>query len=179
MSTINDSDLLLVERNGTLHQITYDQMSTLNDDDILLVERGGVKYKLAAADLDLKSGTLGSPVEVLTPLDGAGVGGPRSFTPQTDDITDIKTVLDYGWASNSSWVGSSSNIIGFEYGNGTYVALDRYNGPLYSTDGGLTWTSASWVSTSPTRASISDCSFFSILLYITVMSSTHYLVSFS
>ena len=48
MSTINDSDLLLVERNGNLHQITYDQMSTLNDDDILLVERGGVQYKVEA-----------------------------------------------------------------------------------------------------------------------------------
>ena len=145
MSTINDSDLLLVERNGNLHQITYDQMSTLNDDDILLVERGGVKYKLAAADLDLKSGTLGSPVEVLTPLNGAGVGGPRSFTPQTDDISDIKTILNYGYASEN--LGLAYNAVAdMAYGNGTYVVLPQWNESVkYSTDEGLNWNSAAWV----------------------------------
>ena len=44
MSTVNETDLLLVERNGVQYQITYDEMSTLNDDDLLLVERNGVKY---------------------------------------------------------------------------------------------------------------------------------------
>ena len=48
MSTVNDTDLLLVERNGTQYQITIDEMSTLNDDDLLLVERGGVQYKIEA-----------------------------------------------------------------------------------------------------------------------------------
>ena len=73
MSTINDSDLLLVERNGNLHQITYDQMSTLNDDDILLVERGGVQYKVEAQYVSTgANGLIIPPVEVLTPLDRAG-----------------------------------------------------------------------------------------------------------
>lgn len=58
MSTVNNSDLLLVERNGNLHQITYDQMSTLNDDDILLIERGGVQYKVEAQYVSAASGAI-------------------------------------------------------------------------------------------------------------------------
>ena len=82
MSTINDSDLLLVERNGNLHQITYDQMSTLNDDDILLVERGGVQYKVEAQYVSTgPNGVILPSVEVLTPLNGAGLNDGQSYTP--------------------------------------------------------------------------------------------------
>ena len=55
MSTLNDTDLFLVERDGQNHQITSEQMSTLNDTDLLLVEREGVQYKMEAADLNLES----------------------------------------------------------------------------------------------------------------------------
>ena len=82
MSTINDSDLLLVERNGNLHQITYDQMSTLNDDDILLVERGGVQYKVEAQYVSIgPNGVILPSVEVLTPVNGAGLNDGDSYTP--------------------------------------------------------------------------------------------------
>ena len=84
MSTINDSDLLLVERNGNLHQITYDQMSTLNDDDILLVERGGVQYKVEAQYVSTgPNGIILPSVEVLTPLNGAGLNDGQSYTPMS------------------------------------------------------------------------------------------------
>ena len=84
MSTINDSDLLLVERNGNLHQITYDQMSTLNDDDILLVERGGVQYKVEAQYVSTgPNGVILPSVEVLTPLNGAGLNDGQSYTPMS------------------------------------------------------------------------------------------------
>ena len=79
MSTVNDTDLLLVERGGIQYQITYDELADINDTDLLLVERDGVQYKLAAADLDLSTGSFGTPVEVLTPVDGAGVGGNISL----------------------------------------------------------------------------------------------------
>ena len=82
MSTINDSDLLLVERNGNLHQITYDQMSTLNDDDILLVERGGVQYKVEAQYVSTgPNGVILPSVEVLTPVNGAGLNEGDPYTP--------------------------------------------------------------------------------------------------
>ena len=73
MSTVNETDLLLVERNGVQYQITYDEMSTLNDDDLLLVERNGVQYKVEAQHIGTAAnGVILPEVEVLTPLDRAG-----------------------------------------------------------------------------------------------------------
>ena len=92
MSTINDSDLLLVERNGNLHQITYDQMSTLNDDDILLVERGGVQYKVEAQYVSTgPNGVILPSVEVLTPLNGAGLNDGQSYTPMSSAYVSTDT----------------------------------------------------------------------------------------
>jgi len=48
MSTLNDADLLLVERNGIQYHVTSADMSNLNDTDLLLVERDGVQYKIEA-----------------------------------------------------------------------------------------------------------------------------------
>ena len=90
MSTLNETDILFVERNGQLYQITSDQMYTLNDTDLLLVERSGTLYKLEAQDLDLgPSGSIDSPVEVLTPLNGAGVGPGTPYNPISSEITAI------------------------------------------------------------------------------------------
>lgn len=88
MSTFNDTDILLVERNGNLHQFTYDQMSTLNDNDILLVERDGVQYKVEAQYVsgDTVNGIINGPVEVLTPVNGAG----SIYFPITDPIVDVE-----------------------------------------------------------------------------------------
>ena len=88
MSTFNDTDILLAERNGNLHQFTYDQMSTLNDNDILLVERDGVKYKVEAQYVsgDTVNGIINGPVEVLTPVNGAG----SIYFPVTDPIVDVE-----------------------------------------------------------------------------------------
>lgn len=92
MSTINDSDLLLVERNGNLHQITYDQMSTLNDDDILLVERGGVQYKVEAQYVSTgPNGVILPSVEVLTPVNGAGLNDGDPYTPMSSAYVSTDT----------------------------------------------------------------------------------------
>lgn len=48
MSTLSETDLLLVQRDDQLFYITPSQMSTLNDTDLLLVERSGVQYKMEA-----------------------------------------------------------------------------------------------------------------------------------
>ena len=89
MSTLTDTDLFLVQSNGQLHKITSDQMSNLNDTDLLLVEREGVQYKLEAKDLELLSGELETPVEVLTPLNGAGVGELMPYTPISKPIVTV------------------------------------------------------------------------------------------
>ena len=62
-------------------------MSTVNDTDLLLVERGGVQYKIEAIDLNLSFGSIGAPVEVLTPVDGAGVGGALGPSPSEVEFT--------------------------------------------------------------------------------------------
>lgn len=85
------------------------------------------------------SGGIGTPVDVLTPLDGAGVGGASTFVPRTDDITDVSTTLEFGYCDTST---SSSQFMGMAYGNGTYVLLTNYYGVKYSTDEGNTWSGA-------------------------------------
>lgn len=121
-------------------------MSTINDDDLLLVERGGVQYKLAAADLDLASGFIGSPVEVLTPLDGAGVGGAFNYTGKTDDIESSTAILYEGFVNRSEF--AAGNYEGpkglVEGNNGRIVGIAEGNsGIFYTDDDGKTFTQPS------------------------------------
>jgi hypothetical protein len=53
MSTLNDTDLFIIERSGTNYQVRSEEMSELLDTDLFVVERDGVNYKLAAEDLDI------------------------------------------------------------------------------------------------------------------------------
>ena len=148
MSSPNSGDLLLVNRDGVNYQIDYNDMSTLQDTDLLLVNRGGTNYQLAAVDLDLKSGTIASPVEVLTPADGAGVGGAITFQPVSDPIVSGPTrELKYGTQSIHTQVDGYSNV---QYssvssnGAGTIIMTPDYSsngapyGIAYQTDWG--WT---------------------------------------
>ena len=43
MSTLQDSDLFIVDRNGTNYQLRNSQMSTLQDTDLFVVERSGLR----------------------------------------------------------------------------------------------------------------------------------------
>ena len=99
MSTVNDTDLLLVERNGTQYQITLDEMSTLNDDDLLLVERGGVQYKIEAQYVSTgPDGVILPPVEVLTPVNGAGLNEGDPYTPISSAYVSTDTTpIHYRW----------------------------------------------------------------------------------
>jgi len=91
MSTLNNTDLFLVERDGQNYQITSEQMSTLNPTDLLLVEREGVQYKVEAVDVvvDPITGELETPVEVLTPLNGAGIGAGVPYNPISSPIVTV------------------------------------------------------------------------------------------
>ena len=89
MSTINDSDLLAVERSGTLYQVRSDELSTLNTTDLLAVERSGTLYKIEAGDLNLNTGSTSTPVAVVTPVNGAGLNEGSTVTPVTSEITSV------------------------------------------------------------------------------------------
>ena len=91
MSTLNDTDLFVIERSGTQYQVRSDEMSTLNDTDLFVVEREGVQYKVEAVDVvaDPITGAFEAPVEVLTPLNGAGIGAGVPYTPISSPITTV------------------------------------------------------------------------------------------
>lgn len=89
MSTVNGSDLLAVERSGTLYKIRQDELSTLNNTDLLAVERGGTLYKIAASDLELVTGTITQPVTVVTPVNGSGTNHGQNYNPLSSAITAV------------------------------------------------------------------------------------------
>ncbi len=87
MSDLSNTDLFVVERNGTNYKLSYDQMSTLQDSDLFVVERGGTNYKVKAEDVTGPSGYFDTPVAVLTPLNGAGLNAGQSYEPLSSLIT--------------------------------------------------------------------------------------------
>ena len=96
MSTPTSGDLLLVNRGGVNYQIDYDDMSTLQDTDLLLVNRAGVNYQIAASDLDLgPDGLIVPSVDVLTPVNGAGLDEGTAYTPLSSAYVSTDTTPIY------------------------------------------------------------------------------------
>ena len=90
MSTVNDNDLFIVERSGTLYKLRHEDMSTLNDTDLFVVERSGTLYKVAAEDVDLgPTGSTSTPVTVLTPVNGSGLNDGQDIQPLSSAITNV------------------------------------------------------------------------------------------
>ena len=58
MNTINNTDLLLVERNNVQYRVdASDAMSTLQDTDLLIIGRGTSQYKVTGGDFKYQYGT--------------------------------------------------------------------------------------------------------------------------
>ena len=81
---------------------------------------------------------------VLTPPDGAGIGGDVTYTPETSEITGV--VETAGWTTTTT---PEERWRSVTYGDGKFVAVstntivgDQYgtNRVMYSTDNGITWT---------------------------------------
>ena len=90
-------------------------------------------------------GSIGSPVDVLTPLDGAGVGGAYNYVPVSDSTTNVGLGLRYGGFSARHTMGFHGwEFSDIAYGNGTWVFLpENYQqdyGIPYSTDDGYSWS---------------------------------------
>ena len=147
MSTLNDTDLFVIERSGTQYQVGYDQMSTLNDTDLFVVEREGVQYKVEAVDVvvDPITGELESPVEVLTPLNGAGIGAGAPYNPISSPIVTVGAggTVDYETSAITNVsslvtsfvsVGTSSDAFGSgSIEEGTYDRVINANGGVLTT----------------------------------------------
>ena len=112
---------------------------------LLKVWNGSVWLELSG-EVSPYTGFIGSPVEVLTPLDGAGVGGAITFQPVSEPIVSgPDRELNYGTQSISTQVSGFSNV---EYssmssnGSGTTIMTPYYSsagapyGITYQTDWG-------------------------------------------
>ena len=90
MSTLNDTDLFVIERSGTNYQVRSNEMSTLQDTDLFVVERSGTNYQVEAKDINLgPTGSIEQPVQVLTPLNGAGLNDGQPYQPLSTAITAV------------------------------------------------------------------------------------------
>ena len=94
MSTIYDDDVFVVESNGQQYNVQNQNRSSLSDDDLFLVERNGTLYKVAASDVGTGggggvTGSFETPVQVLTPLNGAGLNDGAAYEPISSPITAV------------------------------------------------------------------------------------------
>ena len=95
MAELQDTDKFLVNRSGNSYQLTTENlMAELRDDDLMLVNRAGVSYK--ATGLEIKesidtgpTGSIETPVAVLTPLNGAGTNAGQPYQPLSTAITAV------------------------------------------------------------------------------------------
>ena len=112
--------------------------------DITVSENGTgdnpVTQRATYAKTPAPAGSISTPT-VLTPPDGAGIGGDTTYTPKTSAITSV-VVGPGGWNAVSSPETNQWNSVA--YGNGKFVAVatNGTNRVMYSSDG-ITWTSAS------------------------------------
>ena len=102
--------------------------SQLESTDLLVIERGGVQYRIPSDDLVPATGAIHTPVEVLTPFDGAGVGGDKTYTPMSNTISAVSQAQRT--SQLTGYYDYASNMPGLAYGNGYYISIEngyRYN----------------------------------------------------
>ncbi len=106
-------------------------MSTLEETDLFVVEREGVNYKIESKYVVKgNTGTMEKPVEVLTPFNGAGLNEGEPYEPvssritaigpsgqavyQTDTIESVTVIgewnVDQNWTSNTILAGSGARL---------------------------------------------------------------------
>ena len=132
MSTLEDSDLLLVQRGDSKHKVTVENMSTIQDEDLLLVQRGAQKYKITGSEFKDNLGPPGSIVQpqIIAPVDGAGI----SKEVESSEITSLLQGNDVVWTSlptqgQSNQAGWDA-CLGDPYNSNTYLTTDSYGGEV-------------------------------------------------
>lgn len=169
MTTVNDTDTLLVNRGGSSYNVQIKDMSTLQDTDLLLINREGESYKVEAQYISTGP-TESPPVIGNVSLVENDPGGDRftsqNFTatssivngvptslktidayvegtiiaaPETDSITNVVSSTVGGW--NSADVAENNNFTSSCYGGGKFVAIS-YDGSkrVMTSPDGINWT---------------------------------------
>ena len=97
LTKLTGTDLMLVERNNLSYQVSYSNIDKIQDTDLLLIERGGLSYKVTWADIKSKFIT---------------------FTPSGSYVIDT-------YAGGGSW---NENIATKNFLNSSYGADKMFNG---------------------------------------------------
>ena len=115
MSTINDTDQFLVQRNNSSFKTNAsDLMSTIEDTDLMLIQRGAGSYKVTCEDVKEQLGTsttgsIDTPVAVLTPFNGAGTNAGEPYQPLSTALTAVNAGGDVVYATDAIDSVSSTN----------------------------------------------------------------------
>ena len=93
MSTLNDNDVFLVQQSGVTKTVKNIDRSTLDPEDRFLVQRSGVTHTIKAEDVGGGgvTGSIDTPVKVLTPYNGSGINDGTSYKPLSSVITVVNT----------------------------------------------------------------------------------------
>lgn len=92
--------------------------SEMVDTDLLLIERDGVQYQIPSSDLVPVTGAIHTPVEVLTPINGAGVGGDLTYTPMTNTISAVSRADRSNYRTTGGGYNRALEWQALEYMNG-------------------------------------------------------------
>lgn len=143
MSTIEPTDLLLVNRNQQSFYVkAEDAKVKILDDDLLLANRNGNSYKITGIDFResiIPPVSIESP-EILSPQDGAGLGDGTSNYLLTSEIIQVDEVSgDNGetwqWSQPATNGGITQLGRYVRSLGGRTVAFERQNGDLIYNDG--------------------------------------------
>lgn len=92
MSTLTDNDVFIIQQNGVTKTVQNKNRSTLDPEkDVFLVQRLGVTHRIKAGDVGggVVTGSIDTPVAVLTPLNGAGTNAGQPYQPLSTAITAV------------------------------------------------------------------------------------------
>ena len=150
MSTLQDSDLFIVDRNGTNYQLRNSQMSTLQDTDLFVVERSGVNYKVEAKDVN--TGGVGLQLVTLAPLSGQ----PEFNITATTNLSKILSgsLVTYKWYRYTASTGGTGTLLkSFESDS---AISDTYTATA-ADQGGYVGCTVSYLGTTVTETARAQC----------------------
>ena len=137
------------DKKGLFEQVNPGAYTT-TERDALSPNVGDIVYNSQDEELQVWNGTdwgsagsgggsIGSPVDVLSPVDGAGVGGAVNYWPITSEVSTEEINLYSGYVNKNDLVTPFYGVTNFAKGNGVLVMASTNYGVRTSLDNGLTW----------------------------------------
>ena len=121
MSTLNETDMFLIQQNGTTNTVENKDRSVLDPDDLFLVQRSGVTHTIKASDVGGGGGGDLTLVN-LAPLTGT----PEFEVTATTDLSEIlpESIIHYQWYRYTGSTGGTGTLVK-SFNSGSAI-LDTY-----------------------------------------------------